>query len=657
MKPLVRAAAWCELIAMKFLRFMPRPLLLIGLFHSTVGSVFGACTGCTQFLPGVSTGQIGITALIEASGLAASRRNYSVLWTHNDGPRNQFYAVAANAAHLATFTLNESVLDVEDVAVGVGPTSGVSYLYIGDIGGSQSTGDVRSQVKVVRIPEPAVDLGWAGSPRSLTFAEVNTFFLLYPDGSYDAETLMVDPLTADIWIATKQSTSTRLYRVNLNAATDRQTLVMQFVRTVPFSEPSAGDISPDGTQIALRRENAARLWQRCDGESISAALARAGVAVPIIGTPTEPNGEAIAFLADNTGYMTISEGQNPILYRFAATCPRAPQFFIVPTNQSVQVGASVQLRSAAAGVPAPSYQWRFNGQVIPGQVGDTLTFAQVAESNAGQYDVVASNPSGSVTASANLTVLPVQPRPDLRITEVMANEAASPLSPTADWWELTSFATQPVNLQGWRFNDSGGDLVDPFTVTTTLTIAPGESVIFVEGLSTAQFKTWWGANNLRADLKVVSYAGSGLGLGASGDGLRLWDNVTTYAADVIARVDFGAATAGRSFTYNPSTQQFGELSQVGVNGAFRAANSSDVGSPGHLRHPGSAPVIRSLLSNSVFFVEFEATAGSRYALESRTNFIQSTWMATGDTMMGNGTRMAFAKPRDMGKRFYRVKVD
>lgn len=310
-----------------------RPILLMALFFSTCISMNAACPGCTNFLSGVSAGQISFGALIEASGLAASRRNYSVLWTHNDGPRNTIYAIDSSAALLASFAFADSVLDVEDVAVGPGPANGVSYLYIGDIGGSNLSGDVRPVVQLLRIPEPSVELGWAGSPRSFTFTGVNAFFLRYPDGSYDAETLMVDPLTADVWIATKQSISTRLYRINLNAATNGQTLNLQFVRTVPFSLPSAGDISPDGTLIVLRREDAARVWPRCNAEAIGVALGRPGIPVPLIGPPIEPNGEAIAFLADNTGYMTISEGANPTLYRFSATCPRAPEFFILPTNQ------------------------------------------------------------------------------------------------------------------------------------------------------------------------------------------------------------------------------------------------------------------------------------------------------------------------------------
>lgn len=41
----------------------------------------------------------------------------------------------------------------------------MSYLYLGDIGGNKGSSTVRSEIKIVRMPEPAVDLAWAGNPR------------------------------------------------------------------------------------------------------------------------------------------------------------------------------------------------------------------------------------------------------------------------------------------------------------------------------------------------------------------------------------------------------------------------------------------------------------------------------------------------------------
>src|SRR5690349_7694120 len=80
-----------------------------------------ACTVCADFQPGTVAGTVSVTALTEASGIAASARNLGVLWTHNDGSRGKIYALSTNGALLATFDVN-NVDDLEDVAVGPGPS-------------------------------------------------------------------------------------------------------------------------------------------------------------------------------------------------------------------------------------------------------------------------------------------------------------------------------------------------------------------------------------------------------------------------------------------------------------------------------------------------------------------------------------------------------
>ena len=354
--------------------------LLIG--HPTLRA---ACPTCASFDSGITAGSISFGALTEASGIASSARNPGVLWTHNDGSVGRVWAVSTNGARLATYDVN-NVDDLEDIAVGPGPTPGVSYLYIGDIGGSQGTNVVRPDVQIVRIPEPAVDLAWASDPRTPNFNGRDNFTLVYPDGSFDAETLLVDPLTSDVWVVTKEIGVARFYRANLNAVPDDGTVLMEFVRSVAFHEASAGDISADGTQIVLRRENTAALWLRCDGEPLNNSLARGSVGIPVIGQPTEPNGEGLAFLRDGTGYVTISEGTNAAIYFFRSVCPARPQFTLALSNQTAFVGGSVQFNSQAVGYPDPTYTWRLNGQLLGGQTGSSLLLANLAPTAAGLYE-------------------------------------------------------------------------------------------------------------------------------------------------------------------------------------------------------------------------------------------------------------------------------
>jgi len=590
--------------------------------------------------------------LSEASGIALSARNPGVLWAHNDGSREKLFALSTNGALLASFNLRRSVADVEGVAVGPGPVKGVSYLYVGDIGGDTATGTSRDRVHVLRVPEPLVEPNWAGDPKSGDFEQVEGFILRYPDGSYDAEALMVDPLSGDVLIATKQPTGTRVYRASLTGATNNATLVSELVGSVPFAEVSAGDISADGRQLALRREEFAWIWARCDSEPIADALARSGRQIPVVGPPEEPNGEAIAFLREGLGYLTVSEGEYPPLHFYQSSCPLAPRFLLAMTNQSGFAGGSVQLTALAVGYPSPAYQWRFNGQPLAGATTASLTLSPLAATHAGQYQVIASNEHGSATNTLTLTV---RPKPDLRITEVQSSTAPSPNVPSADWWELTSFESQPVDLSGWRFNDSGGGLTDAFVFGVGLVIAPGESIVFVEGLTPLQFRAWWGIYNVPTSTQIISYSGSGLSFGAGGDGVRLW---SPLASDPVALVNFGAAANGVTFNYDPVTGQFGVPSQVGVNGIIRAAAAADIGSPGRILAPASSPVLRAVGANGRLEIEFDAAVGRRYSLEGRNDWNGGTWIPTGDVLLAtNNASALFGSDCAAANRFYRVLVE
>lgn len=616
-------------------------------------SLQAACSGCTDFESGTAWGQVADENLTEASGVAVSIRNPGVIWAHNDGPRSQLYAIDFTGTLLGVCDLNQTVDDLEDIAIAPRPGGG-GTLYVGDLGGSAAPKGLRDVVTVFRVPEPEVDPAWASAPRWSDLEGVERFALVYPDGRYDAETLMFDSPTQDLLVATKQDHECRIYRANLTNATHQQTLPLQFVCSVPFSLASAGAIARDGGQILLRREDWAMIWSRCDGESLADALKRPGVAVPVIGPPVEPNGEGIDFVGSGQGYVTLSEGRNPAIYFFQTQCPVAPVFTRRLQEQTNFVSRSVQFTVAAVGTPWPQFSWNHNGQPIPGASNASLVLSNLALSQAGVYQVVASNASGTVTQSATLTVLP---RPVLRITEVQSSEAPGAPLPTGDWWELTSFESQTVDLSGFRFNDDAGGLSDAFVLPDGVLIQPGESMIFVEDLQPAEFISWWGAAHLPPALQIITYHGSGLSFNANGDSVRLWDNVTADPDDTLDRVDFGVADAGVTFNYDPVSQVWGGKSRLGVNGVIRAASAGDVGSPGRIIEPAPAPVLSGVLAGQTLRIEFDTVAAHRYALEVSNRLVGEAWTPTGDEVLATSDgRAFFTKPGVGGPRFYRVTV-
>jgi hypothetical protein len=170
----------------------------------------------------------------------------------------------------------------------------------------------------------------------------------------------------------------------------------------------------------------------------------------------------------------------------------------------------------------------------------------------------------------------------LAITEVMAESSTTglPAFKGPDYWELTNFGTNDINLHGYGFHDDKP--VIQTGVFNNLIIRGGESLIFCRSngptasiRSLEEFKAWWGENNLPIDLQVRFYDPPGL----SGDGDQLW--VKDPAGNVVDTVTFGASQPGRSMIYDLETGTFGFPSVPGVHGAFRAARSTnDVGSPG-----------------------------------------------------------------------------
>ncbi len=85
----------------------------------------------------------------------------------------------------------------------------------------------------------------------------------------------------------------------------------------------------------------------------------------------------------------------------------APVVTTPPVAQTVTVGGSVTFSVTASGSPAPTYQWRKDGVAISGATSASYTIAHPTTADAGSYDVVVTNGSGSVTsAAAMLTVNP-----------------------------------------------------------------------------------------------------------------------------------------------------------------------------------------------------------------------------------------------------------
>ncbi|MDX6214787.1 MAG: hypothetical protein QOG99_371, partial [Frankiales bacterium] len=158
--------------------------------HLLLAALLAAAPAPTAGAAGPTLCTLQDHRIAESSGLAVS---HDILWTHNDsGDTARFFALDRHCRTLATYNVmnnvtNETATDWEDMARGGGS------LWFGDIGDNAAT---RSQVQVIRVPEPTVTRGEHG-------LRATVYLFRYEDGPHDAETLLVHPRTGQLFVVSK----------------------------------------------------------------------------------------------------------------------------------------------------------------------------------------------------------------------------------------------------------------------------------------------------------------------------------------------------------------------------------------------------------------------------------------------------------------------
>ena len=287
------------------------------------------------------------------------------------------------------------------------------------------------------------------------------------------------------------------------------------------------------------------------------------------------------------GFQTLTSSNGTLVLN---PDPSSPVVLVPPSDQTIYVGQSATFTLVASGFPQPRYQWSFNGGALANQTNAFYTVSSASVPNGGLYSVVVSNSLGVLTNQATLTVTP---RPNLVITEVHSSPSTNGnAGGHNDWWELSNLDSFTVDLYHYQFDDSSQLRAAAVTFTNHILIAPGESIVFVEGMGPGSFRRWWGSVNLKTNLQIIRYDGANLSLSSLGDAVVLWNPGALDDSDYIAAAPLGAATGGVTFGYNPDTDTFGDLSVLGAFGAFPSSESDDIGSPGYLRTPSEPRILR-----------------------------------------------------------------
>ena len=290
-------------------------------------------------------------ALVEASGLARSKRVDGVLWVINDGgSAPSLHAVDHGGGSRGRLDINNADnLDWEDLASF--ELDGKPYLLVADIGDNDAKRDhltlyiveepiVMEHIVVERIvEEPIVAEPVVAEPVP---GRINgnggqdyawRIRFRYPDGPRDAESVAVDATGETVLVLSKRDLPPVLYSVPLRPPVSGADGIVTATRLGPVTslpspdksdvenapitkdwhwQPTALDIWPDGTSAAILTYRAVYVYERATGQSWPAALN----AEPrqVVGLGNIPNAEAVSFgdTAD-TLFVTIENRRPPLI--------------------------------------------------------------------------------------------------------------------------------------------------------------------------------------------------------------------------------------------------------------------------------------------------------------------------------------------------------
>jgi len=272
-----------------------------------------------EFSAPFEAGIIASNELTESSGLAVSKCGKDTLWTHNDSGDGPFiYAIGVDGSVKGVWRVaGAKAVDWEDIAAG--RSGDGCELFIGDIGDNGLKRDHVS-VYVVDEPDPA-NAGKTERDAGVT-SPSKEIRLTYPDGPHNAEALMFDQRTGDLYVITKsRDTPAAVYRAGSGALQHAGKDPLKMKKVADISLPAfppgfvtGGDISQDGRRIILcDYYNAYEYSLGKDEADLSSVWAKTPA---IIDVGDREQGESVAYSAEGNAIFLTSEsktGRSPLI--------------------------------------------------------------------------------------------------------------------------------------------------------------------------------------------------------------------------------------------------------------------------------------------------------------------------------------------------------
>ena len=309
-------------------------IVVIGLAAGPVAPARAAAAAGPATVCTVSSGRLD-----ELSGLAVSGDGYVTIDdSSDDARRRRIFYLTSRCKLSRTVSYPSRTRDTEDLALAPDGT-----LWVADTG---DNGRSRETVGLWRLAPGAA------APVLHRFT--------YPDGAHDAEALLLDGDGTPV-IVTKDPFTAGVY---VPAAPPRAGATVGLRRAGSFAIPGSSTSNPfgvagrlvvtggataaDGSKVALRTYADAFEFKVTDGDVIAAVTTGKAVATPL---PDEPQGESVAYTADGSGLLTVSEtsdapdGTKAVIKRYPSALPAA-------VSPSAAPAAAPSVAAPSAGAPS-----------------------------------------------------------------------------------------------------------------------------------------------------------------------------------------------------------------------------------------------------------------------------------------------------------------
>ncbi|MCC6491024.1 MAG: hypothetical protein IT364_26285 [Candidatus Hydrogenedentes bacterium] len=288
--------------------------------HFSIAIVALACCCLNDSLRGETVPQaeaeqvcvIADERIMEASGLALSRRQPDAIWIHNDsGDIARLFIVGLDGETRGVVRLADVPMPVDWEDMCSFTVNGEPWLLIGDVGDNAinrhivtpDTGEERA-CRLLLLPEPALKPG----PEQESVPVHTAILFEYEDGPRNCESVAVDTERKEILLVSK-SKSTPLdcgmycMPLTLQAGTCIATARRIGSLDLPFA--TAMDVAPGNRRLVIISSRGAAIVDRETDEHWGDAIKKG---VRLFALPKRENGETVCF-GQSTGELFLNSEQ------------------------------------------------------------------------------------------------------------------------------------------------------------------------------------------------------------------------------------------------------------------------------------------------------------------------------------------------------------